>query len=54
MTALLIFLILALLLVTLSPLTPAINGAKRWIPLGIISIQPMEFVKIALALYLAL
>ena len=44
---------LLLLLVTLSPLTPAINGAKRWIPLGFISIQPMEFVKIALALYLA-
>lgn len=48
-----LFLALALLLVTLSPLTPAINGAKRWIPLGFISIQPMEFVKIALALYLA-
>ena len=48
-----LFLALLLLLVTLSPLTPAINGAKRWIPLGFISIQPMEFVKIALALYLA-
>lgn len=44
---------LALLLVTLSPLTPKINGAKRWIPLGPVSVQPMEFVKIALALYLA-
>ncbi|MBE6441160.1 MAG: putative lipid II flippase FtsW [Desulfovibrio desulfuricans] len=48
-----LFLALALLLVTLSPLTPAINGAKRWIPLGFFSVQPMEFVKIALALYLA-
>lgn len=48
-----LFLALLLLLVTLSPLTPAINGAKRWIPLGFISIQPMEFVKIALTLYLA-
>ena len=48
-----LFVALLLLLVTLSPLTPAINGAKRWIPLGFISIQPMEFVKIALALYLA-
>ena len=48
-----LFLALLLLLVTLSPLAPAINGAKRWIPLGPINIQPMEFVKIALALYLA-
>jgi cell division protein FtsW len=48
-----LFLALLLLLVTLSPLTPAINGAKRWIPLGPVSVQPMEFVKLALALYLA-
>ncbi|WP_371261784.1 putative lipid II flippase FtsW [Desulfovibrio desulfuricans] len=48
-----LFLALLLLLVTLSPLAPAINGAKRWIPLGPVNIQPMEFVKIALALYLA-
>ena len=48
-----LFLALLLLLVTLSPLAPAINGAKRWIPLGPFSLQPMEFVKIALALYLA-
>lgn len=44
---------LILLLITLSPLAPRINGAKRWIPLGPVSIQPMEFVKIALAFYLA-
>ncbi len=44
---------LLLLLITLSPLTPKINGAKRWIPMGFFSLQPMEFVKIALALYLA-
>lgn len=49
----LLFGALLLLLVTLSPLAPTINGAKRWIKLGPISIQPMEFVKIALALYLA-
>ena len=48
-----LFLSLLLLLLTLSPLSPAINGARRWIPLGPISIQPMEFVKISMALYLA-
>lgn len=48
-----LFLALLLLLVTLSPLSPSINGARRWIRLGSISIQPMEFVKISLALYLA-
>ncbi|MBQ9406168.1 MAG: putative lipid II flippase FtsW [Desulfovibrio sp.] len=48
-----LFIALALLLVTLSPLTPSINGAKRWIPMGFFSVQPMEFVKIALAIYLA-
>lgn len=44
---------LLLLLVTLSPLSPAINGAHRWIRIGPVSVQPMEFVKIALGLYLA-
>lgn len=48
-----LFFALLLLLITLSPFAPAINGAKRWIPVGPISVQPMEFVKIALALYLA-
>ncbi|MDR1660375.1 MAG: putative lipid II flippase FtsW [Desulfovibrio sp.] len=48
-----IFAALLLMLVTLSPFVPAINGAKRWIPLGLVSLQPMEFVKIALVLYLA-
>lgn len=44
---------LLLLLLTLSPLSPAINGAHRWIKIGPLTVQPMEFVKIALGLYLA-
>ncbi len=42
-----------LLLLTTTPLAPTINGASRWIPIGPFSLQPMEFVKIALVLYLA-
>ena len=44
---------LILLALTLTPLAPTINGAKRWLSLGFASIQPMEFVKIAIVLYLA-
>ncbi len=42
-----------LLLLTATPLAPTINGAQRWIPIGPFSLQPMEFVKVALVLYLA-
>ncbi len=48
-----LFLALFLLLLTLSPLTPEINGAHRWIRLGPVNVQPMEFAKIALAMYFA-
>ena len=42
-----------LLLLTLSPLGPAINGAHRWLKMGPITVQPVEFIKIAMAMYLA-
>ncbi|MBQ7457061.1 MAG: putative lipid II flippase FtsW [Desulfovibrio sp.] len=48
-----LFVTLILLALTLTPFAPTINGAKRWINLGFASLQPMEFVKIALVLYLA-
>ena len=48
-----LFVTLILLGLTLTPLAPTINGARRWISLGFASLQPMEFVKVALVLYLA-
>ena len=42
-----------LLFLTLTPLGTKVNGAHRWISLRVFSIQPLEFAKIALALYLA-
>lgn len=43
----------AALIFVFSPFGISVNGAKRWINLGFIRIQPMEFAKIALVLYLA-
>ena len=48
-----LFLVALLLFLTLTPFGSRINGAQRWISLKLFSIQPMEFAKIALALYLA-
>ncbi len=41
-----------MLLATLTPLGIEANGARRWIGLGSFSLQPLEFCKIALVLYL--
>ena len=50
----LIFLIISLLLVVITILfAKEINGAKRWLDLGVFTLQPSELVKIALPLYLA-
>ncbi len=48
-----LFLAFCLLALTLTPLAPTINGASRWLQFGGYSLQPMEFVKIALVFYLA-
>ena len=45
--------ILVALIVTLTPLGVKVNGSSRWIALGPFSVQPMEFAKVALVLYLA-
>ena len=42
-----------MLLLTLLPIGHKVKGSSRWIALGPLSIQPLEFSKIALSLYLA-
>jgi len=42
---------IALLVATLA--SPARNGARRWIPLGVMTFQPVEIAKLALVSYLA-
>ena len=45
---------LVLLVAVLIPgIGRSVNGARRWLPLAIISIQPSEFVKLAVVLYAA-
>ena len=45
---------LALLAVVLfSPLGAPINGARRWLQLGVVTIQPSEMIKVILIIYLA-
>ncbi len=48
-----LFAAIVLLLVCISPLGTRVNGARRWISLGFFSLQPMEFARLALVLYLA-
>ncbi|WP_273952667.1 FtsW/RodA/SpoVE family cell cycle protein [Leuconostoc mesenteroides] len=40
-------------LLIIARIMPAVNGAHGWIPLGIITLQPAEFLKLVLILYFA-
>ncbi len=49
-----LFLALALLILVLVPgIGKDVNGSQRWLPLGPLTLQPSEFAKVALVIYLA-
>lgn len=53
LTYLWVALAVLLLGLCLSPFGVSVNGAARWINLGPVNLQPLEFAKVALVLYLA-
>jgi cell division protein FtsW len=46
-------LVIAVVLLGAALAMPSINGARRWIPLGLFTFQPVEIAKLALVTYLA-
>ncbi|MGE8546359.1 MAG: putative lipid II flippase FtsW [Alcaligenes sp.] len=48
-----VFAILLLIVVLIPGIGREVNGARRWLPLGIINFQPSELMKIAMVLYAA-
>ena len=48
-----VFVASLLLLVVVLGVGKGVNGAKRWIPLGLLNFQPSEFAKVAIAMYAA-
>nr|HEX4315570.1 putative lipid II flippase FtsW [Kofleriaceae bacterium] len=46
-------LVVAMVLLAIALLAPARNGARRWVPLGPLTFQPVEVAKLALVTYLA-
>ena len=50
----LLFLAVALLILVMIPgIGREVNGAQRWLPLGVITLQPSEFARLAVLLYAA-
>jgi cell division protein FtsW len=43
----------AVLLVAVLLVGPSVNGARRWLPLGVVDFQPSELAKLGIALWLA-
>ncbi|MCS6765455.1 MAG: putative lipid II flippase FtsW [Candidatus Protistobacter heckmanni] len=48
-----IFSLILLVLVLIPHIGKGVNGARRWIPLGVINFQPSELMKLAVVLYVA-
>ena len=48
-----IFYMISIIMLVLVLFTPAVNGASSWFNIGAFSMQPAEFAKIAVILFLA-
>lgn len=53
LTYLWVGLAIVLLALCVSPLGAHVNGASRWVRIGPVNVQPLEYAKVALVLYLA-